>query len=506
VTRSAGPVDGRAAIGPGRSPYWAGSSSDRVVREGPPMPKLRPSLTRSGVLMAAAALPLALLAAPASAARPAPGGESVGDSLFPTIGNTGYDVQHYDVRLGFFPAAKSIRATTTITSRATRRLSSFSLDLEGLTVRSAVVDGRRATFTRHDDKLVLTPARPVSGRFVTTIRYGGVPTTHIDPDGAQDGWVPTADGATVVSEPLGASTWIPNNNTPRDKATFRVRVTAPRALAVAGNGDLTGRRTEHGRTTWTWRQSRQMATYLAMISIGRYDVYHSTMRTTTGRTLPVWSFVQPKYGKLAAERALIPEIVRFQEQRFGSYPFTSVGIVVKDLGVGYALETQNRPVFDGVPDTATIVHELAHQWYGDSVTPRVWEDIWLNEGFASYAEDLWAAAHGGPSTQRAFDARYAANPASSDLWTPAPASFTDPADLFGDPVYTRGGMTLQALRAEVGSADFFEILRRWATDRRGTSVTTAQFARLAERVSGRDLDHLFRTWLYTAGKPAGYGS
>jgi len=305
---------------------------------------------------------------------------------------------------------------------------------------------------------------------------------------------------------VGASTWIPNNNTPRDKATFTLHVTVPQALAVAANGDLAHRSTHHGRTTWTWRQSRRMATYLAMISIGRYDVYHSTMTTTTGRRLPVWSFVEPKYGSLAAERALIPEIVRFEERKFGRYPFTSVGIVVKDLGVGYALETQNRPVFDGAPDTSTMVHELAHQWYGDSVTPRSWEDIWLNEGFASFAEDLWAAAHGGPTTQQAFDQTYAANPASSQLWRPAPASFDDPADLFGDPVYTRGGMTLQALRAEVGSRDFFEILQRWAARRRGTSVTTRQFVALAERVSGRDLTGLFRTWLYTTGKPVGYGS
>jgi aminopeptidase N len=139
--------------------------------------------------------------------------------------------------------------------------------------------------------------------------------------------------------------------------------------------------------------------------------------------------------------------VRFEERRFGRYPFTSVGIVVKDLGVGYALETQNRPVFDGAPDTSTIVHELAHQWYGDSVTPRSWKGVWLNEGFASYAEDLWAAAHGGPTTQQAFDQTYAANPDSSHLWSLAPAALTDPADLFGDPVYTRGGMTVRIANA-----------------------------------------------------------
>ena len=469
------------------------------------MTSSRPShRTTVAAAVAALSLPLGLLAAgPATAAPPAPGGESAGDSLFPTVGNTGYDVRHYSIWLGYRTTGR-IRATTTITARAARPLSSFSLDLEGLNVTRTVVDGRAATFTRHDDKLVVTPARPVRGEFTARVSYRGRPVTHIDPDGASDGWIPTDTGATVLSEPVGAMTWFPNNNTPRDKATFRVRVTAPSGLAVAGNGRLVRRVARAGRTTWTWSQKRRQATYLAMISIGKYDVHRSRMRTTTGRVLPVWSFVEPKYGALAAERRLIPRSIRFAERRFGPYPMDSAGIVVADLGVGYALETQDRPVFDGVPDTATIVHEFAHQWYGNSVTPRDWQDIWLNEGFASYSEDLWAAANGGPTPQQAFRKRYDDNDATSDLWTPAPARFSDPADLFGDPVYTRGGMALQVLRREVGSADFFTILRRWAALKRGQSVTTAQFVALAERVSGEDLDQVFEDWLFTAGKPAGY--
>ncbi len=440
-----------------------------------------------------------------AASTPHPGGESAGDSLFPTIGNTGYSVSHYAITLDYRTAGRRLAAATTqITARAPEPLSSFSLDLEGLVVDRVVVDGRTARFRRLDHKLVITPARPVAGTFRTSVQYHGTPVTHIDADGSKDGWVPTSDGATVLSEPVGAMTWFPDNNTPRDKATYTVRVTAPSALAVASNGDLRSRRSHAGRTTWTWVQSRQMTTYLASISIGRYDVHRSTMRTTAGRRLSVWSFVQPKYGALTGLRALIPEVVRFEERRFGTYPQTSVGIVVDDLKVGYALETQNRPVFDGVPDTTTLVHELAHQWYGDSVTPRVWEDIWLNEGFATYAEDLWAAAHGGPSTRAAFDDRYAKNGPGAKLWRPAPADFTDPTDLFGDPVYTRGAMTLEALRREIGTTELYAVLRQWATLEGGRSVSTRDFTTLAERVSQRDLNQLFHTWLYVAEKPAGY--
>jgi aminopeptidase N len=461
-------------------------------------------------MLAAGALGLGLLAAPmgTAIAKPATPTQattsSQQDSLFPEVGSSRYDVKHYAISLSY-QSSGDIKAKTTLTAKARKPLTSFSLDLEGLTVDKVLVNGHKADFSRRDNKLIITPAKVLTGYFSATIRYHGKPVTHIDPDGSQDGWVPTADGgATVLSEPVGAMTWFPNNNTPRDKATFDMKITVPSKLEVAGSGDLRSVRKHDGQETWRWQQPYQQATYLAMISIANYDVYHSTMRTTSGRKLPIWSFIEPKQGSLAAARALIPKAIRFEERRFGPYPFNSAGIVVKDVGVGYSLETQNRPVFDGkdAADDLTIVHEFAHQWYGDSVSLKDWVDIWLNEGFATYAEWLWTASHGGPTTAEQFQDEYDSHPASDELWSPPPAAFDNPKDLFGSQAYLRGAMTLEVLRQKVGSHDFFIILRRWAQQNAYGNVTTPQFIRLSERVSGQNLDALFNAWLYTAGKPA----
>jgi aminopeptidase N len=465
--------------------------------------------SRLCALLAISALGFALLATQAGTAIAEPAAPSQSststrqapDTLFPEVGSSRYNVEHYAINLTY-QTSGNIKAKTTLTAKTRKPLRRFSLDLEGLTVDSVWVNGHRAEFSRRDNKLIIKSSKVLGGRFWATIKYHGKPVTHIDPDGVQDGWIPTSDGATVLSEPVGAMTWFPNNNTPRDKATFDMNITVPSKLEVAGSGDLKSVRKDSGTETWRWVQPYQQATYLAMISIANYDVYHSTMTTTTGRKLPIWNFIQPDLGSLSAERALVSKAIRYLERRFGPYPFNSAGVVVKETGAGYALETQNRPVFDGVPDDLTNVHEWAHQWYGNSVSLTDWCDIWLNEGFATYAEWLWTASHGGPSTAEQFQKEYDARPVSDSLWSPAPATLADPMDLFSEPGYLRGAMTLEAMRQKVGSHDFFVILRRWAQQNAYGNVSTSEFIALSERVSGQDLDAFFKAWLYTAAKPA----
>jgi aminopeptidase N len=155
----------------------------------------------------------------------------------------------------------------------------------------------------------------------------------------------------------------------------------------------------------------------------------------------------------------------------------------------------------------TVVHELAHQWFGDSVSLAKWPDMWLNEGFATWSEWIWSERHGGDTARQFFDNLYATpedSAAGEDLWFPAPAALPDPSVLFSTPVYDRGAMTLQALREKVGDDTFFSILRTWYADHRGGNVTTADFTALAEHISGQDLDHFFQVWLYEEGRPTSW--
>jgi hypothetical protein len=203
-----------------------------------------------------------------------------------------------------------------------------------------------------------------------------------------------------------------------------------------------------------------------------------------------------------------PEILRFLSGYFGPYPFRDAGGIVDHLAnIGFALEIQTRPVYaqeffyDPIGADGVVVHELAHQWYGDSVSVAGWRDTWLNEGFATYAEWLWSEHEGLGTPQEIFDGNYAAIPADDPFWTLLVAD-PGPDHIFDGPVYLRGAMTLQQLRLTVGDDAFFRILRCWAAMNRGGNGSTPEFIKLAERISGQNLDELFTTWLYTPSKPA----
>jgi aminopeptidase N len=443
-----------------------------------------------------------ILAGTAGAAAFAPGSSGLGDPFFPNAGNGGYDVSQYSLTLGYEPASNQLAGTAVITATATQDLSRFDLDLRGFSISRLEVNGQAATFTREgEQELVITPSAGLASgsQFTVTIDYAGTPPIVTDPDGSIEGWVPTDDGAFVVGEPQGSPGWYPANDNPRDKARYDFSVTVPEGLTVMANGVLVSHVTTAGKTAWVWRETDPMAPYLATATLGVFDLTISQVGD-----IPSYVAVDPTLSKGNVLRKL-PEIVKFYESIYGSYPFNAVGSIVDDAKiVGYSLETQTKPVYDRMPDEATVAHELSHMWFGDSVTLTQWPDIWLHEGFATWSEWIWSEYSGNKTAQKYFDNLYNTPAQDTAFWTPPPADPGTPAFMFNGTIYYRGGMTLQALRQKVGDFAFFQIMRGWATQNRYGNVTTPQFISLAEQISGMQLDHFFDVWLYQPAKPTSW--
>ncbi|MET9445871.1 M1 family metallopeptidase [Streptomyces cinerochromogenes] len=433
--------------------------------------------------------------------RGTPGGSGVRDPYFPKAGNGGYDVGHYALTLDYTPSGHRLTGTAVITARATRDLSAFDLDLAGLHVDSVRVEGRDARWSRTGQELTVRPHDDLSEgeTFRTTVRYSGTPRTLTDPDGSEEGWLPTADGALALGEPVGSMAWFPGNHHPSDKAAYDITVTVPKGLQAVSNGELKEQRTRGGRTSYHWHTAEPMASYVATVAVGHYEI----TRTSGPHGLPVLTAVDPAEAEDSAEvLAQIPEILDWAEYNFGPYPFSSAGAIVDRPGdADYALETQNRPVFPADQfDTSTLVHELAHQWYGDSVTPRSWRDMWLNEGFATYAEWLYKEDHGGPTAQQTFTRLYESD--REEIWAYPPATPSGAAHISDTPVYDRGAMVLHKIRQKVGDDTFYDIVQGWAAAHRHGSASTADFTKyVEEKAPEKDFAGIWKDWLYGDGRP-----
>jgi aminopeptidase N len=432
------------------------------------------------------------------------GSSGIGDPYFPEAGNPGYRVTHYTVAVHYAPGSDRLTGTASLRLRPKQRLTSLNLDLL-LRATSVTVAGVKASFRQSRHELKIHPRRPIREDEATsvTVHYRGKPA-RIRYDGERP-FKLTRTGAVVVGEPDAAAWWFPSNDHPSDKATYSLRLTVPTGMEAVSNGILEGRTTSHGSTTWRWHVTRPMASYLAFAAFGQYDLQQG--ETTSGVPYAyAWEHGLGAVSKAAhASVRYTPKALRFLTSAWGRYPFDTVGGVVPAESLRFALENQTRPVYGrdmfrfGIA-RSLVVHEIAHQWFGDRLSLRRWKDIWLNEGFATYSEWLWGAAHGDRSPQKRLMRFYRLFEASNPFWD-LRIGDPGPRRLFDEAVYDRGAMTVQALRNRVGTKDFFTLTRRWTHS--GDGVTsTRELRRLATRVSGEHLGGFFRHWLYSGRKPA----
>ncbi|MFD7019212.1 M1 family metallopeptidase [Streptomyces sp. NPDC059161] len=447
-----------------------------------------------------------LLVIPASAADFTPGAPGIGDPYYPASGNGGYDVSHYDLKLRYQPATDLLEGTATLLATTQQDLSRFNLDF-GLAVSEVRVNGAKAAFAKSGShELEITPASPLpKGRSITVVvKYAGKPS-ELKVDG-WTAWQRTPDGAVAAQEPDSAVWWFPSNDHPLDKATYDVSVKVPDGTQAISNGVLQSRSSKLGWTTYNWRSNKPQASYLTTLAVGKFDI--TTDKTASG--LPVLNAYSKDLGDNdGAVRASVErtkDVAEWLESVFGKYPFNALGGYVPNVPSHFALETQTRPFYSPAQfangaNVSVVVHELAHQWYGDSVSVKGWKDIWDNEGFASYAQWLWSEKEGDGTAQQLADWVYAQHPADDPFWKVKPGD-PGPDNQFDAAVYDRGAVAIQALRNTVGDASFFKILKGWPAEHAYGNAAVGDFVSYAEKISGKPLAALFDTWLFQPAKPS----
>ncbi|MGW8973634.1 M1 family aminopeptidase [Streptomyces platensis] len=460
----------------------------------------------------AAALGLAALATLGVAEPPAVGPQGLGDRLFPTLGNTGYDVTSYDVSLDYSGHNdRPLNVTTQITARATSELDHLNLDFARGAVRSVKIGGLAARHEQHGEDLVLTPAFHISRGQDLKI---SIEHTS-DPGGKSDGgWIRTADGLAMANQADAAHRVFPCNDHPSDKALFTFHITAPQQLTAVANGLPLRPGARAGRRTWTYRTDHPMATELAQVSIGKSSV----LLRHGPHGLPIRDVVPTAdRGALAHWLAKTPGHVTWMERKVGPYPFEAYGVLIANARTGFELETQTLSLFEKALFTAgqlpdwyvesVMVHELAHQWFGNSVSPRRWSDVWLNEAHATWYESLFAQEKGDHRASLETRMRHAYE--QSDGWRaeggpPAAPKAPSPGEkisIFRPVVYDGSALVLYALRQKIGPAAFDRIEREWVSRHRDGVADTADFVQLASQVAGQDLTAFFQGWLYGERTP-----
>jgi aminopeptidase N len=426
------------------------------------------------------------------------------DSVYPAVGDPGVDALHYSLDLTWDDKTATLTATETLLFRATTSADHVQLDLaRQLLVRRVWLDGKVVPFEHVAKDLVVSAPVTADSRHVLQLSYGGTPepvrAPTDRPDFSTTGWTIARDGTVwTMQEPYGAYSWYAVNDQPSDKAFYDFTIHAPAGQVGVANGQLVSRRTVGGLTTTRWHLPEPAASYLVTIAIGRF----TRTRDTGPHGLPISYWTPRSRPAILRQVRYAPDAVAYLEGLVGRYPFPTLGIlVVPSLS---AMETQSMVTLGTTGYTLSrdvIVHEIAHQWYGDTVTCADWSDLWMNEGMATYlAEVNWSADHGPDSREEIL--RSFAHRASwiRDMWGP-PTAYHPESFGEGD-VYFIPALMWDTLRQRLGDDEFWSLATRWLQAHRFTSQDRAALAAWWSRESGQDLTPVFDAWLVGEREPA----
>ncbi|MEJ9077126.1 M1 family metallopeptidase [Gordonia malaquae] len=430
------------------------------------------------------------------------GGHHELDPYLPRTGNLGYRISRYALVLDYRVSSNRLAGVATITATSYQRLTRFTFDLAtSLRVDRVTVNGARVRFSHRTGKLSVTPSEPIppGGAMTVVVRYNGNPRP-IRSQWGTVGWEELDDGALCANQPNGASSWFPCDDHPEAKAPFHIEITTDSPYYALANGRLVSKQRRAAMTTWVYDQVEPMSTYLASIQIGQYERRELSAGDVAVHAL----FPKRLSSNFDVSFARQVKMVDAFTEMFGPYPFAQYTAVVTDDELDIPLEAQSFSTFganhcDGTLDHERLIaHELAHQWFGNSVTCARWQDIWLHEGFACYSEWLWSQHSGGRSADEW--ARHYYEKLRQTRFT-TPLADPGPAQMFDDWLYKRGAITLHALRLRIGDGDFFALLHRWTDKYRYRTATTEDFVALASTFTSAPLGDIWRDWLYTVELP-----
>ena len=448
-----------------------------------------------------------------------PCGRAHGDQFLrdmqPTPEQQKIDIRYYGLNLDLDIATTSMEKAFVVkfvvvdTSLETIELdySTNNPGVGNVTVNLVILDGDTVTYTHTNDMLSIPlQSTPVLNALMTLEIFAEAgPGSNQDNYGFNWDYEMGQRAIWTSSQPYNARDWWPSVDYPRDKAdSVDIVVTIDDYMTVASNGRLISKIDNgDGTKTWHWHVGHPIATYLVSLSIYEFYVWGDIYVDANNDTLPIEFYTyshpdNPSPSYMTTNYLLLPEMIGLYESRFGPYPFMDEKYGHAEWGENWGLEHQTLTSM-GDPTERRVAHELAHMWYGDMITCHSYHHIWLNEGFARYAEALWWEAHYGSSG-------YREKMASFEYYGGGTIYVEDPENesIFGlNLSYNKPAWVLHMLRHIVGDEPFFEILQTYADDpqfKYGTA-TTEDFEMVVEEVSGLDFTNFFQQWIYGESFP-----